>query len=224
MQEGTAALNAAAACFDEARSLIEQATGGSARAEPAQAVGLLTDALTRLGVVAGDAAGCKDKFTDYLTDVAGGANTQASGTTTTSHQPRGPSPGRDRAAQLRDQLPARTATNRKTHGRWFVGDRPAQALVSGEGDTTAELAAGYLARTGDQRAAVRAHVEIKLAALIRQRWEATGQNATVTLVINNEICEGDMSCFVFIPRLLPQGCSITVVTPTGRQTFTGESP
>lgn len=35
------------------------------------------------------------------------------------------------------------------------------------------------------------------------------------------VCDGDLSCASFLPRLLPPGCSITVITPTGRQLFTG---
>ncbi|MGX7829781.1 DddA-like double-stranded DNA deaminase toxin [Actinokineospora sp. 24-640] len=129
-----------------------------------------------------------------------------------------------RVEQLRAELPPPlegAGTGRKTHGRWFVGDRPAQTLISGE-DDTARLAAGYLARVGAQRASIRAHAEIKLAALIRQRWEATGLTAHATIVINNLLCSGSTSCPVFLPWLLPPGCSLTVITPTERHTFTGD--
>ncbi len=133
-----------------------------------------------------------------------------------------PDPAQDRVEQLRRELPPRTSNNRKTHGQWFAGNGPARPLVSGE-DQDAQLAKGYLAGIGEDRAVIRAHVEIKLAARIRQRHERSGRTTNVTLVINNEICQGDKSCPVYLPWLLPPDSSITVITPTARQTFTGDA-
>ncbi|MGX7825527.1 DddA-like double-stranded DNA deaminase toxin [Actinokineospora sp. 24-640] len=113
-------------------------------------------------------------------------------------------------------------TGRKTHGRWFSGDQPAQPIVSGE-DEDADLAGRYLAMLGPRIPTIRTHAEAKLAALIRHHWQTTGETSSATIVINHEICPGRMSCRTYLPRLLPPGCSITVVTPKTRHTFTGET-
>ena len=126
--------------------------------------------------------------------------------------------------QLRAELPPplrRKGTGRKTHGRWFAEGVPPRALVSGEDETSA-LATHYLDQIGEERAAIRSHVEVKLAALIRRHFDQTGRTANATVVINQEVCEGRSSCFTLLPLLLPPGCSITVYTPTTRHTFTGE--
>ncbi|MGW5050105.1 DddA-like double-stranded DNA deaminase toxin [Actinokineospora sp. NPDC004072] len=214
---GSASLTAATRHFEEARALIARATSGTGRPEAAAALDALTRALRQLGEVHGNATACANGFIEYLSNVAGAAGRRA------------PSAASMRSAhgskveQARRELPPPiegTMTGRKTHGRWFVGNGPVQTLISGR-DHTAILAETYLDQLGAERAAINTHVEIKLSAMIRQRWEDTGATANVTLVINNNVCDGDLSCASFLPRLLPPGCSITVITPTGRQVFTG---
>ncbi|MGW5051402.1 DddA-like double-stranded DNA deaminase toxin [Actinokineospora sp. NPDC004072] len=225
---GRAALISAATLFDGARTTVQQVTRGSQRPEPGQAIAAHTTALNRIAEVLGQAAEVHRVFSDYLATVAGDtqpAQAPPRRPVPTPTSTGAPTPGRDRVEQLRRDLPPPIEgrrSGRKTHGRWFVGDRPAQSLVSGE-DKVSDLAGSYLAQFGANLAAIRTHVEIKLAALIRQRHEHTGQTPRVTLVINNEICGGSASCQVYLPRLLPPGCSITVITPSYRQTFTGET-
>ncbi|GGS59759.1 hypothetical protein GCM10010171_63420 [Actinokineospora fastidiosa] len=225
IEAGKASLLTAATLFDAARALLQQATQGTRRPEPGQAIAAQTAALHRIAEVLTQAAHAEQGFTAYLSNVAAGdTSTVANLPAPTSAATRSPTPGIDRVEHLRRELPPPLEganSGRKTHGRWFVGDRPAQQIISGE-DEVADLAQSYLDRIGFRFAAISAHVEIKVAARVRQRWEQTGQTITVTLVINHELCGGPRSCFVYLPRLLPPGCSVTVVTPKSRHTFTGE--
>ncbi|MGW5054771.1 DddA-like double-stranded DNA deaminase toxin [Actinokineospora sp. NPDC004072] len=223
---GKASLTAAAALFDEARALVQHSTRGTQRSEAGQAVAAQSEALRRIGEVLAQVDAAGQAMAEYLADIT--APTTSTGTPP-RRPPAGPRPrpsalATGRVERLRSELPPPLdgpGTGRKTHGRWFIDDHPAQTIVSGE-DDTADLAARYLARLGSRVPVIRTHAEAKLAALIRQHWETTGEEPQVTLVINHEVCPGRMSCRTYLPRLLPPGCSITVVTPRTRHTFTGD--
>jgi nucleic acid/nucleotide deaminase of polymorphic system toxin len=127
--------------------------------------------------------------------------------------------------KLRRELPppitaAERGTGRKTHGRWIGPDGGSNVVVSGK-DAEARLTGVLLKSLGFPRLAVADHVEMKVAAHLRQIWARTGKAQHATVVVNNRVCAGLMSCADLLPVMLPAGCSLTVHAPNYRRTFTG---
>jgi hypothetical protein len=83
------------------------------------------------------------------------------------------------------------------------------------------VARAQLQALGFPRLAVATHAETKLAAYLRGVRQKTGQPQYATIVVNNQVCGGDLSCAELLPVLLPEGCSLTVHAPNYRRTFTG---
>lgn len=136
---GKALLLAATTHFDEARSLIEQATSGTSRPEPAQAVAAFTDALQRIGELLAHHDAAIEALTTYLSHIAAGTTAPAAPQPPhcarpplPSEQPRPGHPG-GWVEQLRAELPPALkgkSTGRKTHGRGSSATaRPAQSSV-----------------------------------------------------------------------------------------------
>jgi hypothetical protein len=93
-------------------------------------------------------------------------------------------------------------------------------VVSGK-DAEARVTGGLLKSLGFPRLAIADHVEMKVAGHLRQAWERTGKAQHATVVVNNRVCAGLMSCADLLPIMLPAGCSLTVHAPNYRRTFTG---
>ncbi len=90
--------------------------------------------------------------------------------------------------QLRQQLPPPVVRNsgQKTHGRWVAPDGSAQSTVSGVEELTARVN-DVLTALGCAMLPARAaaDVELKLAALMRDRGPTDPAMRHITLVINN---------------------------------------
>jgi hypothetical protein len=116
--------------------------------------------------------------------------------------------GRDRAPH---------EAGRKTHGVWFDQDGHSDEIISGR-DSDQKRVAAILAETGmHQDLAITADVEMKAAARMRDRGVRR-----VTLVINNVVCEGRLSCDRLLPVLLPDGYELTVYGVDGfKKTYRG---
>ncbi|HEX5406851.1 MAG TPA: DddA-like double-stranded DNA deaminase toxin [Pseudonocardiaceae bacterium] len=131
----------------------------------------------------------------------------------------------DQVAIVRRQLPepitaAERGAGRKTHGRWIDSDGRVHKIVSGE-DTLSTATRARLRSFGFPRLSVESHAEMKLAEYLRQRFEASGRSQHVTVVVNNDVCSGDLSCEELLPLMLPAGCTLTVYAPNDRRTFIG---
>lgn len=127
------------------------------------------------------------------------------------------------------------ADQKITAGLFFDADGMGHSYNSRRGDDSTQAlkigrAAGVFPASG--RPNVVDHVEVKVAAAMRDSGETTG-----VLVINNSggPClvddEGEvapMSCLSYLPKLLPKGATLTVWWPDPgggaplKQTFTGE--
>jgi RHS repeat-associated protein len=94
--------------------------------------------------------------------------------------------------------------------RGAAGDTPLRSGWSGPAESIPRGTSGFDIVT-------RTHVEGHAAAIMRQQGLMDG-----TVYINNpEICS---SCGNLLPRMLPPGAELTVVTPTGSTTFVGITP
>jgi hypothetical protein len=132
-------------------------------------------------------------------------------------------------SRIQAALPARVVRTdravgdvaRKTHGVWFDQEGHSDEIISGR-DSDRERAAAILAELGmRQELSITADVEMKAAARMRDRGVRR-----VTLVINNVVCRGRLSCDRFLPVLLPDGYELTVYGTDGfRKTYRGgQSP
>ncbi|HEX4391505.1 MAG TPA: DddA-like double-stranded DNA deaminase toxin [Mycobacterium sp.] len=126
--------------------------------------------------------------------------------------------------QLRGELPppVTRGTGQKTHGRWIAPDGSARPAVSGR-DEQAERVNEILSEMGCPTLPVVAatDVELKLAALMRDRGQADPGMRHVTIVINHRPCKGRLGCEGLVPVVLPEGYSLTVHAPNYRKRFTG---
>lgn len=137
----------------------------------------------------------------------------------------GPShpPNAERLRELTAQLPPTVVprSGQKTHGRYVDhADEHAQAVpvISGA-DDLADAAWDLLQRLGlaqRGRPVVVDHVEVKTAIrMIRDRV------ADATLVINNTICPGRFNCKYYGERILYEGTTLWVQTPSYRVSLRG---
>ena len=97
----------------------------------------------------------------------------------------------------------------KTAGvlRTGAGDQPLESGWSGPAQSVPKGTSGFDIVT-------RTHVEGHAAASMR----ASGASEATLYINNPEICS---SCGKLLPKMLPPGARLTVVTPTGSTTFTG---
>jgi SCP1.201-like deaminase len=127
--------------------------------------------------------------------------------------------------RLRNELPppitaTERGTGRKTHGRWVAADGVTRAAVSGRDDWS-DYADKVFTGLGRPNLAVAEHVEMKIAARLRADFERTGQPQHASIVQNQEPCRLRRGCTVYLPIMLPEGCSLTIHGPNYRRTFTG---
>lgn len=95
-------------------------------------------------------------------------------------------------------------------------------MISGW-DGLSELVNDALRTEGCDRLPARAaaDVELKLAALMREKGRTDPAMRHITVVINNRPCKGDLSCDELVPVIPPEGYSLTVHAPNYRKRFTG---
>jgi hypothetical protein len=86
-------------------------------------------------------------------------------------------------------------------------------VVSGK-DAQARVVSALLKSLGFPRLAVADHAELKMAGHLRQAWERTGKAEHVTVVVNNRVCAGPLSCAELLPVMLPAGCSLLFMRRT----------
>lgn len=125
----------------------------------------------------------------------------------------------DRVARQRRYLPEYI-----TSGRYDDETGKAVLVQSGRGAESPEIArhlfdTGILPRRGMPFVAM--HVEPKVAWRMR-----TSGRDTVELVINNKVCQGDLSCRKLVEDILYEGQTLVVHDPTEKQplVFKGRSP
>jgi hypothetical protein len=95
---------------------------------------------------------------------------------------------------------------KKTVGVHYDSDGTAHEFTSGR-DGDAEKAQEYLGMKSGRPWVVE-HVEVKIAARMRDGGETHG-----VVVINNEPCEGVMSCPAAVRAILPEGSQLTIWSP-----------
>jgi hypothetical protein len=197
---------------EEACELVDQAANGSSQGEFHQIVDWFRQ-------VADGIDELQRKLSAIQRDVTDMANRleaiSPSGELLVSSPPTsGAPPGNDLLAKLPERVGG------KTSGIWVDEEGREHTLVSGEHDW--QQARNLLAelRIGPARGAlwVAAHVEVKLAALLRH---TTARH--VTLAINNAPCDdGRWSCDRLLPRVLRPGQTVTIHWPAGTQTYRGK--
>jgi hypothetical protein len=115
----------------------------------------------------------------------------------------------ERAEALRGELPPQVERGKgqKTHGRWMSAGPEAtvEPIVSGE-DAMAQTARDFFVAQGARRMPTTVtDVEVKLA--VHMRTEGI-TDAAVT--INNFVCVGPFGCDTLLPKILPEGSTLTV--------------
>lgn len=165
------------------------------------------------------------------------SGTRQAGPGHSSTEPGGARRSGTRPAQLSDEnaremfrrLPVRVERKghrEKTRGLWRGRDGTESGLVSGVDPYRAqadELAKAKKIGDVPHALAITSHVEVKFAMFMRERGLLHE-----TIVINNEVCEGDASCRELLGRFLPPGGTLTVFGPTEdgfrAQLFTSDEP
>ncbi|WP_328450737.1 DddA-like double-stranded DNA deaminase toxin [Amycolatopsis sp. NBC_00438] len=132
---------------------------------------------------------------------------------------------KERLDELRAELPPPVEQGRgqKTHGRWVDTRGRVHAMVS-ESDEWKEKVNAVLTGEGCPRVPIAraSDVELRLAAMMREKGESDPGMRHVTLVINNVPCRGPYSCDRLLPVVLPDGYTITVHGTDGYvKTYTG---
>jgi nucleic acid/nucleotide deaminase of polymorphic system toxin len=222
---------ARALLVDAARSLADAGTGYATLGQTSNtgvvdaAAALLREAYTARGRALQAADGAVTALHAYLAAIG------ASRSTGTPPARIGPAPPAEpwrlppaRVDELRGELPpeitpAERGTGRKTHGRWVGADGRARPVTSGV-DAASRRAEHWFRAHGLRPASV-THAEMKIAYVLRRAAERTGQTQHASVVINNAVCSGDLSCARLLPAMLPEGSTLTVHAPRYRRTFTG---
>lgn len=226
------ALRTAEEHAEGARDLLRTAGEGSSDPEWEQAVGAFDSAAGGINELVGFAQAAEASAGGYLKSLGVSEGTAPVPPAPSSEQapPRRvpPSGSKEHVDQLRGELPppVRPGTGQKTHGRWFAQGTVNQVspIVSGN-DALSEKVVEQLRANGVRDIPVTVtHVEMKLAA----HMTSEGISAA-TVVINNYPCKGPAGCDTLVPRMLPDGSSLTVhgVTRQGtimRKTYTGGAP
>ena len=209
VQAARAHLETAAQQASEGRDVLGEVTAGTGY-DPVltEGVGGLTEAASNLVAIAGWLDAATAQRDAYTARIGPGA--------TADPAPAAP-PARRAAPSQVDRMradlppPVQPQTGQKTHGQWVTpGGTPAR-LVSGRD----ELAARVDQVIQDEGCPMRpvtasADVELKLAAHMRDQGITSA-----TLLINNQPCEGPLSCDELVPVVLPPGAKLTVHGPDG---------
>ncbi|WP_158075660.1 DddA-like double-stranded DNA deaminase toxin [Actinokineospora bangkokensis] len=124
--------------------------------------------------------------------------------------------------QQRLPPPVTPNTGAKTHGVWVKSDGTSGTAISGEDDGVA-VVAHYLKQVFSGQLSIETHVEMKVAAGLRATFDETGRTEHVTILLNHRPCPGRRGCAVYLPKILPVGCTVTVYGTNGYyRRFRGE--
>ncbi|GAA3985632.1 SCP1.201-like deaminase [Allokutzneria multivorans] len=224
-------LNQAADLLDEASTQYAHAIDGAQDLDADEVLGLLARSVADLNDAHRAVVEIGERVQGYIAGLAGAARTDTTAPSQRDARPGQVPPGdvsvvptRERLEQLRGQLPPPvvSSTGQKTHGRWIDPDGTVHPVVSGWDHLTPEVN-DSLRAMGCPRVPVitAADVELKLAALMREKGKTDPRWRHITIVINQAPCQGRLSCETLVPILLPEGYSLTVHAPNYRRRFTG---
>ncbi|MEV6242260.1 DddA-like double-stranded DNA deaminase toxin [Lentzea sp. NPDC051838] len=207
------ALVLAAELLDDAIQIFATAVAGSQDEDADHVLSFLAQARTGMDEIRRTLTVAETRAQDYLSSID--ANSREAGLSASPQT---------RVEQLRAELPPPVVrgSGQKTHGRWTASDGPSQAMISGRDDLSAKVNEA-LKKQGCPQLPARAadDVELKLAALMREKGATDPRMRHLTLVINNRPCKGDLSCDELLAVILPEGYSLTVYAPNYRKKFTG---
>lgn len=225
---------------EQAAQLIREASAGSNLAECHEAVGQLEQAIaaaTEAHQSCERAVAAAERIAAALVN-AGTAIAPPSGVGPTNPSPprpvaptapaAGPDSQQSRIDRARAALPTYV-----TSGSYVDEDGTEHVVQSGrEPDGEHERIGEYVQavgavprRPGGGLPMVGEHVEAKVAWRMRQATHGAAQDKPMTLelVINNDVCEGPMSCDTLLPVLLAPGQTLTVYDLDGRRTYRGRA-
>jgi cellobiose-specific phosphotransferase system component IIA len=211
------ALNTALANLVDAHDAITRVTADTNDPDVIQAVQGLAQAHVDVVWVCATLTVAGKVMADYRSSIGDDAPTQYRNT-----HARGAESGR--FERLRSELPPPVTRGRgqKTHGRWIGANDQENAMTSGYDDTSRrvnqileDIGCPYIPITaaGD--------VEMKLAALMRDRGTTDPEMRNVTLLINQDPCRGELGCDTLVPAILPTGYTLTVHAPNYRKRYVG---
>lgn len=159
---------------------------------------LIQDFLSRVGVPA---------FVSNCTSVQVSEQRDKRASKSQLSRPRSGTLTPEQVERLRVLLPPSVTpgTGARARGWWVGSDGGVHEEISGKQGATWEAANRYFSRM-PRRPRTETHVEIKIAAYMRER-----NIRSVTLVINHIPCDGGpFSCDQLIAQILPAGFSLTV--------------
>jgi hypothetical protein len=209
---------AATNSLKEASNALAQASQGTTDHQATQAQELLAEAAGTLEQLRGLAKRVVAKVSSYRTSLQGNPPPapDAPRQPTTSPPPSTEPP---EVAAARTELPPPVVkgTRTRTHGQWSSSDAPAdrRSIASGTRDDFYADTQRYLQENGMGQTVIGSHVETKIAVHMRQEGIRD-----VTVVTNHQPCEGPLGCDTLLPRVLPEGSTLTVygTTQDGRHT------
>jgi hypothetical protein len=198
----------AANSLDEGRTALAQALQGTTEQEAARAQGLLDEAAAALEQLKGLARRVIAEVSAYRTSLQGSPPPALDGQRQQATSPP-PSTEPPEVAAARAELPPPVVkgTRTRTHGQWSSSDAPAdrKPITSGTRDDFYADTQRYLQQNGMGQTVIGSHVETKVAVYMRQEGIRD-----VTVVINHQPCEGPLGCDTLLPRVLPEGSTLTV--------------
>ncbi len=199
---------AATNSLEECGAALAQALQGATDADASRAQGLLTDAARDLEQLRGLVKRVVAEVSAYRTSLKGSppaapaAPRQATTSPMSSSEP-------PEVAAARAELPPPVVkgTRTRTYGEWSSNDAPGdrQSITSGTRDDFYADTQRYLQENGMGQTVIGSHVETKIA--VHMRHEGIRD---VTVVINHQPCEGPLGCDTLLPRVLPEGSTLTV--------------
>lgn len=205
----------AGAHFDQAATALEeccQALGQAVQGTGDQALGQALAALAELSVepLRGLVTRAITTAANYRESLVGqpppAARPAPSGSTAPANKAL-EEPDEVKAARAQLPPPVVKGTRTRTHGQWSSTDAPAdrKPITSGTRDDLYEPTQRYLQEHGMGQTVIGSHVETKVAVHMRQE-----DIQDVTVVINHQPCEGPLGCDTLLPRVLPEGSTLTV--------------
>ncbi|MFJ7212742.1 DddA-like double-stranded DNA deaminase toxin [Amycolatopsis sp. NPDC098790] len=124
-----------------------------------------------------------------------------------------------RVAALRRALPppVQPRDGTKTHGQWVAGsgNGPAGHIKSGRDEMETAAVEFFTSQGARRMPNTTADVEVKLAVHMSNNGI---KHATVA--VNNQVCQGPFGCDTLLPKILPEGSTLTVygTMPDGQPT------
>jgi len=198
----------AVTALEECCAALAQALQGATDQGAVSAQGLLAEAVDALGALRDLVKRGVADVRTYRTSLTGSQPVApaAQSQPTTSPKP-ATEPPEVAAARAELPPPVVKGTRTKTHGQWSSADAPAdrQPITSGTRDDLYADTQRYLQANGMGQTVIGSHVETKVAVHMRQEGIRD-----VTVVINHQPCEGPLGCDTLLPRVLPEGSTLTV--------------